>query len=169
MTDTTTRGFPYPEGTDLVINGDNAIEALAQALDDYHAAFALTAVSNQSMPNGGPTYVEWTPGSSNMSSHFELSGDNKHVYYNGPGRWVHVSLRAVWGGSAGTDIRALQLQANGGLSNGTDVDLIDSAVLLTHRLDYLLLLDDGGYIDVTASQSSGSAKDLTVNMRVVAL
>jgi hypothetical protein len=30
---TTTNGLPYPVGTDLVVNGDDAIKALAQAVD----------------------------------------------------------------------------------------------------------------------------------------
>lgn len=29
----TTRGLPYPEGTDKVVDGDNAIRALAEAVD----------------------------------------------------------------------------------------------------------------------------------------
>lgn len=30
---TTAKGYPYPEGTDLVVDGDDAIEALATAID----------------------------------------------------------------------------------------------------------------------------------------
>lgn len=30
---TTAKGYPYPEGTDLVVDGDNAIKALAEAID----------------------------------------------------------------------------------------------------------------------------------------
>jgi hypothetical protein len=33
MAGTTTNGLPYPTGTDLLMNGDNAIQALAEAID----------------------------------------------------------------------------------------------------------------------------------------
>lgn len=35
MGSTTTHGFPFPVGTDRVMDGDNAIQALAQYTDDY--------------------------------------------------------------------------------------------------------------------------------------
>ena len=35
MGSTTTHGFPFPVGTDRVMDGDNAIQALAQFCDDY--------------------------------------------------------------------------------------------------------------------------------------
>lgn len=40
----TTHGFPYPVGTDRVMDGDNAIQALAQEIDDqlYGAAGGAT-------------------------------------------------------------------------------------------------------------------------------
>jgi hypothetical protein len=33
MGSTTTHGLPYPVGTDLIMNGDNAMQALAEAVD----------------------------------------------------------------------------------------------------------------------------------------
>jgi hypothetical protein len=33
MGGTTTHGLPYPTGTDLIMNGDNAMQALAEAID----------------------------------------------------------------------------------------------------------------------------------------
>jgi hypothetical protein len=39
---TTPKGYPYPEGTDLVVDGDDAIEALATAIDTKLPA-ALTS------------------------------------------------------------------------------------------------------------------------------
>ena len=38
MGDTTTHGFPYPVGTDRVMDGDNAIQALAEYTDDFLTA-----------------------------------------------------------------------------------------------------------------------------------
>lgn len=41
---TTKNGYPYPEGTDLVMDGDDAIQDLAEAVDKK-LAFAMTAGS----------------------------------------------------------------------------------------------------------------------------
>lgn len=38
MPATTAKGFPYPLGTDRVMDGDNDIQALAQKVGDYHGA-----------------------------------------------------------------------------------------------------------------------------------
>lgn len=35
---TTAKGFPYPIGTDRVMDGDDAIKALAEAVGNYHGA-----------------------------------------------------------------------------------------------------------------------------------
>lgn len=40
---TTGRGLPYPVGTDFLVDGDNAIRALAEALDPPWLALPLTA------------------------------------------------------------------------------------------------------------------------------
>lgn len=37
----TARGFPYPVGTDRVMDGDNAIQALAQAVNDKLGNLAI--------------------------------------------------------------------------------------------------------------------------------
>jgi hypothetical protein len=39
---TTNKGYPYPEGTDLVMDGDNAIKALADTIN-YKLPFAIWA------------------------------------------------------------------------------------------------------------------------------
>jgi hypothetical protein len=53
---TTTGGLPYPVGTDLVKDGDNAIKALADALD-LHAAKPLgsAVMTAATLPAGGGT------------------------------------------------------------------------------------------------------------------
>lgn len=35
---TTGKGFPYPVGTDRVMDGDNTIQALAEAVGNFHGA-----------------------------------------------------------------------------------------------------------------------------------
>lgn len=45
MPDTTAHGLPYPVGTDRVMDGDNAIRALAEALDPAAATTPLAAAA----------------------------------------------------------------------------------------------------------------------------
>jgi hypothetical protein len=64
--------FPYPTDTDFVTNGDEAIQSLAEALDDYLAGAdsALTAgasmtlgATNRAYRRGGMVYMlvdDWT-------------------------------------------------------------------------------------------------------------
>ena len=57
MGSTTTHGFPYPVGTDRVMDGDNAIQALAQYTDDYvttqRGASKVKFVTNTQTSSGG--------------------------------------------------------------------------------------------------------------------
>ena len=61
----TTHGFPYPVGTDRVMDGDNVIQALAQKNDDMVTLAAATGLprcrmianADQVMPNNSSTKV----------------------------------------------------------------------------------------------------------------
>jgi hypothetical protein len=68
MAGTTTNGLPYPTGTDLLMNGDNAIQALAEAIDSkaltstgiltlaaagFTAATGFTGLAGAVMKRGG--------------------------------------------------------------------------------------------------------------------
>lgn len=61
----TTHGFPYPVGTDRVMDGDNAMQALAEAVD---AAFTsrprakIVAAANQTLNNDTITTVTFAGG-----------------------------------------------------------------------------------------------------------
>lgn len=60
MGSTTSHGFPYPVGTDRVMDGDNAMQALAQYTDDYLLAgkvprCRIAYASTQSIPNNVAT------------------------------------------------------------------------------------------------------------------
>lgn len=45
MTANTAKGYPYPQGTDRVMDGDNAIQALAEAVDTKLGVMAGGTVS----------------------------------------------------------------------------------------------------------------------------
>jgi hypothetical protein len=55
---TTNKGYPYPEGTDLVMDGDNAIKALANTIN-YKLPFAIWA-GRVSMSVTGTTSITVT-------------------------------------------------------------------------------------------------------------
>lgn len=60
MTATTPKGFPYPEGTDRLMDGDNAIQALAEAVDDLTGASWGSAGQITGVIAGTPTQVTVT-------------------------------------------------------------------------------------------------------------
>lgn len=45
MTSTTAKGYPYPNGNDPVRNGENAMEALARAVDKRQSVAGTTAAA----------------------------------------------------------------------------------------------------------------------------
>jgi len=51
-------GFPYPTGTDRVMDGDNAIQALAEAVDDFSFGSSASLVLDSNVGNvGGGNFV----------------------------------------------------------------------------------------------------------------
>lgn len=50
---TTSRGYPYPDPDDRVIDGDDAMQALAEAVNDDVASLPVSAAGSVFMP--GPT------------------------------------------------------------------------------------------------------------------
>lgn len=66
MGSTTTRGYPYPVGTDRVMDGDNAMQSLAEAVDgDALVTLAVCVAGNQNIPASTVTAVNWAAASEN--------------------------------------------------------------------------------------------------------
>lgn len=64
MPSTTTKGYPFPVGTDRVMDGDNAIQALAEAVDaDLSIMKCITL--GQSVAAGAVTSVSWAAATEN--------------------------------------------------------------------------------------------------------
>jgi hypothetical protein len=61
---TTSKGYPYPVGTDRVADGDDAIKALAEAVNSDALITRATTVGH-SLPAGVATAVQWNPASPN--------------------------------------------------------------------------------------------------------
>jgi len=64
MGSTTTKGYPYPVGTDRVMDGDDAIKALAEAIDG-DALFTKATTVGQSVAMNTVTQVSWNAASPN--------------------------------------------------------------------------------------------------------
>jgi hypothetical protein len=61
----TSKGFPYPLGTDRVADGDNAIQALAEKVDTaagLHAAGSVTVTTTGANPSEGAVAVTFPAG-----------------------------------------------------------------------------------------------------------
>ena len=67
---TTPNGLPYPVGTDKVVDGDDAIQALATFLDPGYGPW--TAYT--------PTFVGFTPGTSPVVGNWKRIGNTVHAY-----------------------------------------------------------------------------------------
>ena len=93
MGTTPNRGFPYPEGTDFVASGDDAIQALAEAVDDRLAGHSYVFGSGSGpagIPSGGDT-ITWDLGS---AAGWHLEADEQFIY-DGPARWHLVTATVV--------------------------------------------------------------------------
>ena len=55
---TTPLAFPYPTGTDRVMDGDNAMQALAEKIDDYLAGASNAFPGGVARRRGGTVHVE---------------------------------------------------------------------------------------------------------------
>lgn len=62
---TTPKGYPYPVGTDRVMDGDDAIKALAEAVDSDALYTRATTVGQGSLVVNTATPVLWNPAAPN--------------------------------------------------------------------------------------------------------
>jgi len=59
MGSTTTQGYPYPVGTDRVMDGDDAIKALAEALEADGTQYTKALTVGQTMTAAAVNNVQW--------------------------------------------------------------------------------------------------------------
>jgi hypothetical protein len=64
MGSTTTKGYPYPVGTDRVMDGDDAIKALAEAVDS-DSAFTRATTLGQTLVAATANNISWNAASPN--------------------------------------------------------------------------------------------------------
>lgn len=91
MGTTASYGLPYPEATDLVINGDDAIQALAEATEAaFHASICKADVVGPDpiVPGGAGLDFGTLTATASFS---EVSAGV--IAYTGATRWHHVNAR----------------------------------------------------------------------------
>ncbi len=90
--------FPYAIGGDPVGDGEDSIQALAEAIEDHlqgcTARLARSSKQNFTMSIGGT--IAWTPASSTLSPEFSWGAGNESIIYTGPDRWVAFQWVLEW-------------------------------------------------------------------------
>lgn len=164
--------LPYPESTDLVIQGDDAIQALAEKLDDVHAldAYAAVRIGESSLTvSGSPTQVDW-PGTEFGVAGFTRVGGG--FVYGGPTRafLIAASVQVEVGGpnmsqiASGVVVRVDEVEVLGSF------DSISSIVGGTgtmqsrgvaHSVTVPVTLAAGSTVDVIATSTPNGSLGLT--------
>lgn len=78
MGSSTPKGYPYPVGTDLVMDGDNAMQALAEAVDSTALITRATTVG-QSLVAGTGT-VNWVSWNAAVINECALTKTSAHLW-----------------------------------------------------------------------------------------
>lgn len=156
MGTTTNYGLPYPEATDLVIQGDDAIQALAEAVDSKleWSPAAIFPRTESPAAVGSTAAVAW--GSAALLAGFTYDTPTL-TYTAAPQRLfivdAEVSITISGAASLGSYVE-LRLNGNG-FAASEDVIDIDGATMgvrrVTHRISTPVRLSMGDDLDVTAS------------------
>jgi hypothetical protein len=107
----TTSGLPYPVGTDLVRDGDNAIRALAEAVEPHFQAWcSVTVAAGNTGPPG--TGQAWTiSGTSRVDPTGAIVGLANGVRLTRTGLYfIHVNLVTT-----GTNVAFSEIRGPGGM------------------------------------------------------
>lgn len=145
MGTTSDYGFPYPEGTDLLVGGDDAIQALAEAVNDrFQPIYGYNVLAAVLGTTGGLN----EPSAPAGSSHFTKSGVSE-IYYAGPTRPFHIHMQLeIYHASAPFDVE-IYINHNGIKYGITEVSAAQGAGGLARvapTVDLIMSLDSGDYL-----------------------
>lgn len=98
MGSTPVYGLPYPDGTDLVIEGDDALQALALAVEDMHE---IEAVAIDEADTGVAVAAGLTAGITFPGTQLDLSG---FTYSSGTGEFTRTGAARLYIVSAQVEI-----------------------------------------------------------------
>lgn len=163
MGTTANLSLPYPEGTDFVIQGDDAIQALAEQIEDrlYPDASVSVGLGESAKAVSGATAVDF-PGAASMGDFTVNAGNEIFTYTGEADRFfmvaasVEIDTGAI-GGSTSAE-STVYLQQNG-TNIGSSFDHVQTttAVLerrrVVHQLSVPVQLGPGDTIAATAYSS----------------
>jgi hypothetical protein len=180
MGTTTNFGLPFPEGSDLVIGGDDAIQALAESLDarlSYSSAVAQIEPAESA--SVAPTSAVDFPGAQPLMSGFSYSGGV--LTYSGPARVfvivAELDMVVVPAGNQ-TSMSFARLLQNGvsPIARALDYTIVEELGAddrqglaergVTHRLVTVGLLGSGNTLQVEVSSTPSGATVSTCSLRV---
>lgn len=154
MGTTTYEAIPYPEGTDLVIQGDDAMQALAERVDLRIARWSggsTTDATPVALANNAWTDIVFSVGLT-VSDNVTASANTTLTYTGAGARWFLVS--------AGANIAVNGSQPNGYLrivhSGGVAAELIHSDNYDNLNAAIPLLLNPADTIVIAAKANDGS-------------
>lgn len=174
MGTTSTFDLPYPEGTDLVIQGDDAVQALAEAVDariNPNTASVGIAPAESAKSVGAATTVDF-PGTKFMGG---FSGVTElFTYAAGGTRFFLVSASVevdVGSGGAASLSSTVYVRHNGVEIAGSIDEVSDSGGTLTmrkatHNISVPVNLADGDEIDVVAYAGGGTGSIGVTSLRI---
>jgi hypothetical protein len=131
--------LPYPLGTDRVMDGDNAIQALAERVEAVLTARKLPrcrihTAASVSIPNNVTTQVSFAGGTVAYDTDTMADIANSRITIKTAG-WYVLKAFVPWL-SAGTGFRVALLQSSGGVGQyaGQDYRMAVTGAITTHMI-----------------------------------
>jgi hypothetical protein len=151
MGTTINHGLPYPEGTDLVISGDDAIQALAEAVDaklEWVTAAAFAHASAGSQAVSTDTVIHF-PGTQSLTG-FAYDGAGG-LHYTGGLRPFLIAV-SVTINNTGTDPESrIEVRVNNVTIMGSESKTVGTAQTTTHTISVPCFLESGDVISIVAN------------------
>ena len=171
-------GFPYPLNSEPFADGAEAIQALADDLDDKLAQYARARrFADQTIVTATSTVVQWTSSDSTLTSDFDLTTDavtDDELTYLGPDRFILFNVVAQFQLSVTSGTGFLQLQRT--------TPATDGQFVMTDRRDFselnsasplavcgMVWVETGDTFRAVVTQTTGSNKTVKayLNAKVV--
>lgn len=163
-------GLPYPDGTDLVIQGDDAIQALAEAVEDtIYGGTTFAQIAPADSSSATPSTAVLFPGTATMTGFTYTTGGGGALTYDGPPRLFIIYVSVELEASPGTPVSAtsIDVKVEGVAIAGSNDDIeVDAGSTIasrqvTHSVSVPTTLDTGDVITVGASTSIAGTVGLT--------
>lgn len=167
---TSTYGLPYPDGSNLVMEGDDAMQALAEALDDRLASSAVAHIeraTNGSAITAAPVTINHVGATTYMAGFNYSAGV---LTYLGPLRLFIATTQVEIengnpAGATGIESSVQLVQSGVSVEGSYDRVTATAATLerrnVTHRISLPVQLNTGDTLAVTAACTPNGTAGLT--------